>query len=239
MPLVIFLLAAADLGMVVCAPLMAAISRSWSPCLALSSFLLIFIAMHLIGVLTDSFGLLLSTRIVAALTNAGFLAVTFRGTPLALIVGVPAGASVGALHNWRAALRGVAIISGPGLIAVVLSTPARATSHTKSTVSLMTELRVLRRLVLLAPLALCALVNAATSCAFTYLAPLVAASASLQMGYVLVILCAFGIGSFMGVWVAGRFGDDYAPRILVVGGANRRQCSAHIGGWRQAAPSRG
>lgn len=225
-------------GMAVGAPLMAAISRSWPPRLALSSFLLAFIAVHIVGALTDDFGVLLTTRIVAALTNAGFLAVTLStvsalvpaertaralavilgGTTLALILGVPAGAVVGAVFDWRAALWGVAIISVPALIAIVLGTPTSAASHAGNTVSLMTELRVLRRRVLLAPLVLCALVNAATFCAYNYLAPLVTDSAGLQAGLVPVVLGAFGIGSFIGVWVAGRFGDHYASRILSVGG---------------------
>lgn len=225
-------------GMAVGAPLMAAISRSWPPRLALSSFLLAFIAVHIVGALTDDFGVLLTTRIVAALTNAGFLAVTLStvsalvpaertaralavilgGTTLALILGVPAGAVVGAVFDWRAALWGVAIISVPALIAIVLGTPTSVASHAGNTVSLMTELRVLRRRVLLAPLMLCALVNAATFCAYNYLAPLVTDSAGLQAGLVPVVLGAFGIGSFIGVWVAGRFGDHYASRILSVGG---------------------
>ncbi|SEF12487.1 MFS transporter, DHA1 family, chloramphenicol resistance protein [Arthrobacter alpinus] len=226
-------------GMVVGAPLMAAVSRSWPPRLALSSFLFAFIAMHVVGALTESFSILLATRIIAAFTNAGFLAVTLStvsalvpadrtaralavilgGTTLALIAGVPAGATVGALYDWRAALWGVAIISVPALIAVVLGTPARAASNAANAVSLMTELRVLRRRVLLAPLALCALVNAATFCAFTYLAPLVTDIANLQAGFVPVVLGVFGIGSFMGVWMAGRFGDRHGSRILIVGGA--------------------
>lgn len=81
---------------------------------------------------------------VAALANTDFLAVTLStvsarvpaertarapavflgGTTLALIVGVPAGATVGALCDWCAALWGLAIMSLPALIAVVLGAPA-------------------------------------------------------------------------------------------------------------------
>ncbi|MGP5597354.1 MFS transporter, partial [Brachybacterium alimentarium] len=46
------------LGMIVGAPAMAAVSRRWSPRLTLSVFLIVFIAMHAIGAMTDSFALL-------------------------------------------------------------------------------------------------------------------------------------------------------------------------------------
>jgi DHA1 family chloramphenicol resistance protein-like MFS transporter len=231
-------------GMIVGAPLMAAISRRWSPRLALSSFLLIFIAMHVLGALTEDFGVLLITRIVAALTNAGFLAVTLStvsalvpadrtaralavilgGTTLALIVGVPGGAMIGALLDWRAALWGVAVISVPALVAVILATPTRPTGARRPT-ALRSELAALRRPALLVPLGLGALVNGATFCAFTYLAPVVTESAGLPATAVPAVLAVFGVGSFAGVWVAGRYGDRHATHILTIGGA------ALLAGW--------
>nr|WP_311243987.1 Cmx/CmrA family chloramphenicol efflux MFS transporter [Microbacterium sp. WCS2018Hpa-23] len=224
-------------GMIVGAPIMAIVSRRWSPRLALSTFLLVFIAMHVLGASTDDFGVLLVTRVVAAITNAGFLAVTLStvsalvpadrtaralsvilgGTTLALIAGVPAGAAVGALLDWRAALWGVAVISVPALVAVLLATPTRSTDTKRST-TLKDELGSLRRPALLVPLGLGALVNGATFCAFTYLAPVVTGSAGLPDAAVPAALAIFGVGSFAGVWVAGRYGDRHATRILTVGG---------------------
>src|SRR5690606_2562659 len=63
------------LGMVVGAPLTAAFSRRWPPRAALSGLLALFMLMHVLGALTDSIGVLLASRVVAALANAGFLAV--------------------------------------------------------------------------------------------------------------------------------------------------------------------
>ena len=224
-------------GMIVGAPFMAVASRRWSPRLALSTFLAVFIVMHVIGALTDEFSILLVTRIVAALSNAGFLAVTLStvsalvpahrtaralsvilgGTTLALIAGVPAGGLVGALLDWRAALWGVAIISVPALIAVIVGTPASATA-TARPIRLREELATLRRPALLVPLGLGALVNGATFCAFTYLAPIVIDTTGLSETVVPAVLAIFGVGSFVGVWVAGRYGDQQSPRILAFGG---------------------
>ncbi|KAA0961802.1 MFS transporter [Microbacterium sp. ANT_H45B] len=225
-------------GMIVGAPLMAAVSRRWSPRIALSSFLLVFIAMHVLGAVTDDFTVLLITRVVSALTNAGFLAVTLStvsalvpadriartvavilgGTTLALIAGVPGGAVIGALLDWRAALWGVAVISVPALVAVMLATPTRSAGGRRP-VALAKELAALRHPALLMPLGLGALVNGATFCAFTYLAPVVTESAGLPEGAVPAVLAVFGVGSFAGVWVAGRLGDRHSGPILTIGGA--------------------
>ena len=225
-------------GMIVGAPLMAAVSRRWSPRIALSSFLLVFIAMHVLGAVTDDFTVLLVTRVVSALTNAGFLAVTLStvsalvpadriartlavilgGTTLALIAGVPGGAVIGTLLDWRAALWGVAVISVPALVAVMLATPTRSAGGRRP-VALAKELAALRRPALLMPLGLGALVNGATFCAFTYLAPVVTESAGLPEGAVPAVLAVFGVGSVAGVRVAGRYGDRHSGPSLSIGGA--------------------
>lgn len=236
-------------GMIVGAPLMAALARRWPPRIALSALLLGFIAMHVVGALTDHFGVLLATRVVAALCNAGFLAVTLSavsalvpphrlaralavilgGTTLALIVGVPAGAAVGALLDWRAALWGVALLSLPALLGVALTVPtwtdASTASRDGASPPLRGEFAELRRPALLRPLALGALVNGATFCAFTFLAPLVTERAGLDEAAVPLVLALFGLGSFLGVWTAGRFGDGHARAILRFGGV------ALLAGW--------
>jgi DHA1 family chloramphenicol resistance protein-like MFS transporter len=197
------------IGMIVGAPLMAVASRRWSPRFALTGFLVVFIAMHVVGAETDSFEVLLVTRIVAAITNAGFLAVTLStvsalvpadrtaralavilgGTTLALIVGVPGGAVIGALLDWRAALWGVGVICVPALLAVAFTTPMLP-AGARRCVSLASELLVLRRSAVIVPLVLCALVNGATFCAFTYLAPVATGNAGLTVASVPAVLAA-------------------------------------------------
>ncbi|WP_430591734.1 Cmx/CmrA family chloramphenicol efflux MFS transporter [Humidisolicoccus flavus] len=224
-------------GMILGAPLMAALSRTWSPRLSLSGFLLIFIAMHVVGALTASYELLLLTRVVAAVTNAGFLAVTLStvsrlvpadrtaralavilgGTTLALIAGVPGGAVVGSVLDWRAALWAVAAISVPAFVAVALAAPARPSTAERPS-SLGGELRSLRSARLLTMLALAVLINGATFCAFTYLASLATDGAGLAANFVPIVLAVFGVGAFAGVWIAGRFGDAHSTRIVIGGG---------------------
>lgn len=227
-------------GMVMGAPVMAALGRNLSPRWTLSGFLAVFIAMHVVGAMTDDFSVLLTTRVIAALANAGFLAVTLStvttivapeqrtralavvlgGTTAALIVGVPAGALVGSLWSWRTALLAIAVISLPALIAVLAATPTRLdpADRSRSRGTLRTELRTLLSPSLQMTMLLAVLVNAATFCTFTYLAPLVTDQAGLDERVVPVVLALFGVGAFTGVTTAGRLADRYWRQILTFGG---------------------
>lgn len=222
------------LGMVIGAPLTAAFSRRWPPRASLGGLLAVFILMHVLGALTDSIGVLLATRVVAALANAGFLALTLSlvtrvvaperqaralavilaGTTLALIAGVPAGAAIGTVLDWRAALWAIVLICLPALLAVSAAAPRRAHGEAPS---LRGELQSLRDTRLIRRLVLVAIVNAATFCGYTFLAPVVTGPAGLTSGAVPPMLALFGAGAFVGVTVAGRFADRHAPLLLAAG----------------------
>ncbi|MEU3134372.1 MFS transporter [Streptomyces sp. NPDC006854] len=130
-------------GMVVGAPLMALFSRAWPRRRALLLFLAVFVAVHAVGALTSSYGVLLATRFVGALANAGFWAVALStavamvpgrlkgraaavvvgGVTIACVVGVPAGAVLGEQWGWRSAFWAVAIVSLPAFAAVLRAIP--------------------------------------------------------------------------------------------------------------------
>ncbi|CAM5569400.1 MFS transporter OS=Streptomyces alboniger OX=132473 GN=CP975_28200 PE=4 SV=1 [Streptomyces alboniger] len=74
-PAAAHLTSAFAVGMIVGAPLMAVLSRRFPRRSALFAFLVTFLAVHVAGALTTSFTLLLVTRVIGALANAGFLAV--------------------------------------------------------------------------------------------------------------------------------------------------------------------
>jgi len=236
-------------GMVVGAPLTAAVGRRLPPRWTLSACLAVFVLAHASGALTDSFGVLLGTRFVAALANAGFLAVALStatrvvpaggraralsvllgGTTLALIAGVPAGALLGEVWGWRSALWAIAGLSAAALVAVVGLTPPRTgTDHpgpARPRLDLRAELRTLRSPDLLRHLTLGVLVNGATFCAFTYLAVVVTDGAGLDAPLVPGILALFGLGAFAGVSAAGRLADTRGRLLLDVAGP------ALLAGW--------
>ncbi|TDD53777.1 MFS transporter [Nonomuraea terrae] len=231
-------------GMIVGAPLMAVLSLRWPRRRALLVFLTAFVVVHVIGAVTTDFSVLLATRVLGALANAGFLAVglaaatgmvapdakgratsvLLTGTTLACVAGVPAGAVLGQAYGWRAAFWAVALICLPAVLAVLRSVPA-TTSAGAARPSARHELRALRRPRLLVVLLVAALVNAATFCAFTYLAPVVTEVGGFSEGWVPVMLALFGLGAFAGVTVGGRLSDARPMWVLVPGGV------ALLAGW--------
>ncbi|MFE2492916.1 Cmx/CmrA family chloramphenicol efflux MFS transporter [Streptomyces scopuliridis] len=222
-------------GMVIGAPLMAMLSLRWSRRHALLVFLLTFLAVHVVGALTTSYGVLLVTRVIGALANAGFLAVALvtatgmvepnakgratsallGGVTIACVAGVPGGALLGQLWGWRAAFWAVAIVSVPAVVAILRAVPSGGGS---AETSARRELRALREPRLLVPLSLGALVNGATFCSFTYLAPLLTEVSGLGSAWVPALLALFGLGSFAGVTISGRLADVRPVPLLVAGG---------------------
>ncbi|WP_446034838.1 Cmx/CmrA family chloramphenicol efflux MFS transporter [Streptomyces olivaceus] len=227
------------LGMVVGAPLVAAFARNWSRRPSLLGSVLVFAAAHAVGAVTTSFPVLLATRVVAALANAGFLAVALTaaaalvppdrkgralsvllaGTTSAMIAGVPGGSALGTVFGWRATFWAVAALCLPAALGILKGVPAghRAEEATGRPV-LRAELAQLTRLPLVVVMLLGALVNAATFGSLTFLAPVVTDSAGLGELWVSVVLVLFGTGSFAGVTLAGRLSDRYPGRVVAVGG---------------------
>ncbi|MFJ5033449.1 MFS transporter [Streptomyces sp. NPDC088560] len=106
-------------------------------------FLGVFLLAHAVGALTSGLAVLLATQVLAALADAGFLAVGLTaatemvaadakgratsillgGTAFACVVCVPAGAALGRLPGWRSAFREDAPLSAPTLAAIARSLP--------------------------------------------------------------------------------------------------------------------
>ncbi|MFE0186032.1 Cmx/CmrA family chloramphenicol efflux MFS transporter [Streptomyces olivaceus] len=227
------------LGMVVGAPLVAAFARNWSRRPSLLGSVLVFAAAHAVGAVTTSFPVLLATRVVAALANAGFLAVALTaaaalvppdrkgralsvllaGTTSAMIAGVPGGSALGTVFGWRATFWAVAALCLPAALGILKGVPAghREEEATGRPV-LRAELAQLTRSRLIVVMLLGALVNAATFGSLTFLAPVVTDGAGLGELWVSVVLVLFGTGSFAGVTLAGRLSDRYPGRVVAVGG---------------------
>lgn len=227
------------IGMVVGAPLVAALARTWPRRSSLLGFVLAFAAAHAVGATTSSFAVLFATRVVAALANAGFLAlaltaatalvspdrkgralaVLLSGTTVATIAGVPGGSVLGAVLGWRATFWAVAALCLPAALGILRGIPAgRDECEATGTPALRAELAQLTRPPLVLVMLLGALVNAATFASLTFLAPVVTGSAGLGELWISVALVLFGTGSFVGVTVAGRLSDRSPGQVLAVGG---------------------
>jgi DHA1 family chloramphenicol resistance protein-like MFS transporter len=227
------------IGMIFGAPLMAALARNWPSRSSLFGFILAFAAAHAVGAVTTSYPVLFATRVVAALANAGFLAVALTtaatlvspdkkgralavllsGTTVATIVGVPGGSVLGTLLGWRATFWAVAALCLPAALGILKGIPAgRAKDETTGGPALRAELAQLTKPRLILVMVLGALVNAATFGSFTFLAPVVTGTAGLGELWISVALVLFGAGSFVGVTVAGRLSDQRPAPVLAVGG---------------------
>ncbi|RAY12413.1 chloramphenicol efflux pump [Actinomadura craniellae] len=227
------------IGMVVGAPLMAGLARTWPGRSSLFGFVLVFSAAHAVGAATTSFPILLATRVVAALANAGFLAVALTtattlvppgrkgralavllsGTTVATIAGVPGGSVLGTLLGWRATFWAVTALCLPAAIGILAGIPARrARNGTAGGPALRAELARLKSPRLLRAMLLGALVNAATFASFTFLAPVVTGTAGLGELWISVALVLFGAGSLAGVTAAGRLSDQRPGLVIAAGG---------------------
>lgn len=230
------------IGMVVGAPVVAGLARNWPGRTSLLGFVLVFSATHAVGATTTSFAVLLATRVVAALANAGFLAVALTtaatlvspdkkgralavllsGTTVATIAGVPGGSVLGSLLGWRATFWAVAALCLPaalGILKGIPGIPARpADEDTPGGPALRSELAQLKSPRLILVMLLGALVNAATFGSFTFLAPVVTDTAGLGKLWISVVLVLFGAGSFVGVTLAGRLSDQHPDLVIAAGG---------------------
>jgi len=226
------------IGMTVGAPLMAGLARHWPARFSLLGFVFVFSAAHAVGATTTSFPVLCTTRVVAALANAGFLAVALTtaaelvspdrkgralavllsGTTIATIAGVPGGSVLGALLGWRATFWAVAALCLPAALGIIKGIPARPAKEATGGPALRSELAQLKSPRLLLVMLLGALVNAATFAGFTFLAPVVTGTAGLGELWIPVALVLFGAGSFAGVTVAGRLSDRRPGLVVAAGG---------------------
>lgn len=224
-------------GMIVGAPVMAACARLWPARATLLGCLVAFALCHIAAVTTPSFHVLVGTRVLAAVANAGFLAVALNvgtrivaphmkgralaillsGTTIATVAGVPAGALLGTALGWRATFWAVALLCVPAAVGILLRIGPRTGAAPESTgghVTLKSELVQLRTPRLFVAMLLGALINGGTFAVFTFLAPIVTLTAGLNEVWVPLALVLFGVGSFVGVSIAGRHSDLHARVVL-------------------------
>ncbi|MFI0452805.1 Cmx/CmrA family chloramphenicol efflux MFS transporter [Actinomadura sp. 6N118] len=232
------------IGMIVGAPMMAALSARWPRRRALATFLAAFVVVHVIGAVTTDFMVLFATRALAAIVNAGFLAVAMSvatalagpakqaratsvlvsGVTLSCVAGVPAGALLGDVAGWRSVFWAVAALCLPALVLVFRSAPADAARQ--EDVSIRQEARALTSRPVRKAMVLAAVVNGATFATFAYLAVIATDVTHLPERAVPGLLAAFGAGAFAGVAVAGRL-DVRRGLVLAV--------CALAGGWAAMA----
>ncbi|MEV6139894.1 Cmx/CmrA family chloramphenicol efflux MFS transporter [Nocardia sp. NPDC051990] len=225
-------------GMVLGAPVLALAAGRLPVRYSVTAFLGLFCAAHIVGAVTTGFAVLLVTRVVAAVANAGFLAIVLAALPrlvgpavigratsvvvsgvtVACIAGVPAGTLLGQVWGWRSAFWAVAVTSAAVLVPVWMMLGGdvrdRALPDGQAP-SMRSEWPVLRQRPVQVAVLAGVLVNAATFAGFTYLGTITTGIGGNR--WVPLVLALFGVGSFLGVTVTGRYSDRHRRRIVVVG----------------------
>ena len=222
------------LGVVVGAPVLTALASRVPRKTVLVALMGLFIAGNVLSALAPSYGLLMTGRVVAALSHGAFfgvgsvvaaslvapakqasaIALMFTGLTVANVLGVPAGTALGQAFGWRSTFWVVSALGVAGAIGILALVP-----HQKPdpNAGLRGELAVFRRPQVWLALAMTALGFAGVFASFTYIAPMMTEVAGFSSGAVTWLLVLFGAGLFAGNLLGGRAADrKLMPSLYVI-----------------------
>ncbi|MEV6278025.1 MFS transporter [Nocardia sp. NPDC051832] len=218
-------------GVAIGAPLMTAAGARISRKTMLSVLLGIFVAGNLLSALAPGYGLLMTGRIVAALTHGAFfgigsivaaglvapdrrasaIALMFTGLTVANVAGVPLGTWLGQLFGWRATFWAVTAVGVLALLATALLVPRQPRDESDG---LRAQWAVFARVQVWLALLITALGFGAVFAAFTFLQPILTQVTGLPEAAVPWLLVVFGLGLFAGNIGGGRLADKALMRTL-------------------------
>lgn len=222
-------------GMILGAPLMAMLTLRLSSRLTLVLALVVFVVGHVIVAVASDLTALLVARFVTAFATGAFWAVAAvvasraagpsagaraigivgAGGALATVLGVPLGALVAQLAGWRGTFWALAIAAAITIPFVARLVPANHDS-TAHTVSVRAELAALRSGRLWITLAACATTTGGVLAAYSFIAPILTDQAGVPSALIPLVLTGFGIGSFIGTLIGGRFGDGHPGLVTII-----------------------
>ncbi|MFE0027209.1 MFS transporter [Amycolatopsis sp. NPDC059021] len=222
------------LGVVVGAPILTALAARVPRKTVLIALMGLFIAGNLLSALAPTYGLLMTGRIVAALSHGAFfgvgsvvaaslvapakqasaIAMMFAGLTIANVLGVPAGTALGQAFGWRSTfwvVSALGIVSAIGVIALV--------PHQKADTNagLRRELAAFRRPQVWLALVMTVLGFSGVFASFSYIAPMMTDVAGFSPGAVTWLLVLFGGGLFVGNLLGGKAADRrLMPSLYVI-----------------------
>ena len=229
-----WIITAYALGVVVGAPLLAALTARLPRKRVVLGLLVLFTVGTLASAVAPSFGLVLVARFVAALPHgayfgaAGLLAATLMGPgsegrgyaavlsglTAANVVGVPLITRLGQAEGWRIAYLAIAAVFLLTLFTVLVSVPeVPAAAHA----SPLAELRALRKPVVWLVAATAAIGFAAFFAANSYIAPVTTDVTGLPASTVPWVLVAVGLGMTIGNALGGWYADRDLRRAMLAG----------------------
>ncbi|MEU9973411.1 MFS transporter [Streptomyces sp. NPDC051014] len=229
------LVSAYALGVVIGAPVLAALTARLPRRTVLISLMALFVAGNALSALAPGYHWLLAARFLSGLPHGAFFGVgavvatnlvaperkarsvslMFMGLTVANIAGVPVATLMGQHLGWRVTFLGVSLIGVAAMAAVALL--VRRADTPAPSQGLRGELSALRSLPVWLALATTVVGFGALFSAYSYITPMLTDSAGYADSDVTLLLALFGVGATAGNLIGGRLAD-HAMRGTLFGG---------------------
>ncbi|MER6087697.1 MFS transporter [Streptomyces bluensis] len=221
------LVSAYALGVVIGAPLLAAVTARMPRRTVLIALMALFVFSNALSALAPDAHWLLAARFLSGLPHGAFFGVgavvatnlvaperkarsvslMFLGLTVANVAGVPAATLVGQHLGWRAAFLGVSVIGLAAIGSLALLLPHDQAHDGTPGGGLRGELAALRSLPVWLALGTTVAGFGALFAAYSYIAPMLTAAAGYAETSVTLLLALFGVGATVGNLLGGRLAD--------------------------------
>ncbi|MBJ9987167.1 MULTISPECIES: MFS transporter [unclassified Paenibacillus] len=219
------------LGVTFGAPILTSLTSGVPRKILLIGIMLVFIVGNSLAAASTGIGLLLTARIISALSHGVFMSIgstiaadlvaenrrasaisiMFSGLTVATVTGVPLGTFIGQQLGWRAAFVAIVIVGVIALIANLILVPGNLRKGVRTPVR--DQVKIVANGRLLLAFLITALGYGGTFVVFTYLSPLLHDVTGFKESTVALILLLYGIAIAIGNVIGGK-------------AANRRPLSA-------------
>ncbi|WP_330291543.1 MFS transporter [Streptomyces sp. NBC_00576] len=229
------LVSAYALGVVIGAPLLAAVTARMSRRKVLIGLMGLFVVGNALSAFAPDYDYLLAARFLSGLPHGAFFGVgavvattmaaperkarsvslMFLGLTVANVLGVPVATAMGQQLGWRATFLGVSVIGVAAIAALALLIPHDRAAAPRA--GLRGELAALRSVPVWLALGTTVAGFGALFSAYSYITPMLTDSAGYADSSVTLLLALFGVGATIGNLLGGRLAD-HAMRGTLFGG---------------------
>ncbi|MEB8342721.1 MFS transporter [Streptomyces endophyticus] len=230
------LVSAYALGVVIGAPLLAAVTARMPRRRVLIGLMALFVVGNAVSAAAPDYHSLMLARFVSGLPHGAFFGVgavvatslvaperkarsvslMFLGLTIANVIGVPAATAMGQQLGWRATFLAVSAIGLVAIAALVALVPADH-GHSETAAGLRGELRALKSLPVWLALGTTVAGFGALFAAYSYITPMLTDAAGYADASVTLLLALFGVGATIGNLMGGRLADHSLRRTLFGG----------------------
>ncbi|MGG4047454.1 MFS transporter [Paenibacillus favisporus] len=210
------------LGVTFGAPILTSLTSGVPRKILLIGIMIVFIAGNSLAAASTGIGLLLTARIISALSHGVFMSIgstiaadlvaenrrasaisiMFSGLTVATVTGVPLGTFIGQQLGWRAAFVAIVIVGVIALIANLILVPGNLRKGVRTPVR--DQVKIVANGRLLLAFLITALGYGGTFVVFTYLSPLLHDVTGFKESTVALILLLYGIAIAIGNVIGGK-----------------------------------